>query len=54
MEDIRRIDNQNLGNAGEYYLASYLSAKDCVVTVKLGRNEGYGKVKYSIIMLKNP
>jgi len=29
-------------------------AFDCVVTVTLGRNEGYGKVKYSTIIFKNP
>lgn len=32
---------QNIGNAGEYYLASILSAKNYVVTITLGRNEKY-------------
>lgn len=32
---------QNIGNAGEYYLASYLSAHNFVTTITLGRNEKY-------------
>jgi hypothetical protein len=32
---------QNTGNAGEYYLASRLSAENFVVTITLGRNEKY-------------
>lgn len=39
--DIGRISSQNIGNSGEYYLASVLSAKNFVVTVTLGRNEVY-------------
>lgn len=36
-----KISKQNVGNAGEYYVSSLLSAKDFVVTVTLGRNEEY-------------
>ena len=32
---------QNIGNAGEYYIASYLSAKDFIATITLGRAERY-------------
>jgi len=39
--DIGKISSQNIGNSGEYYLASVLSAKNFVVTVTLGRNEAY-------------
>ena len=39
--NIGKISKQNIGNAGEFYLASILSAKNFVVTVTLGRNEGY-------------
>jgi len=35
------ISKQNIGNAGEYYLASILSASNFVVTITLGRNERY-------------
>lgn len=42
------MDKQNIGNAGEYYIASRLSALDCVATITLGRAE-----KYDILML-NP
>ena len=35
------IQKQNVGNAGEYYIASRLSAEDFIVTVTLGRAEEY-------------
>ncbi|MDQ5912198.1 MAG: hypothetical protein QG568_413 [Patescibacteria group bacterium] len=34
-------DKNNIGNAGEYYVASKLSAMDCIVTVTLGRAEAF-------------
>jgi len=37
----QKLEKQNICNAGEYYLAAYLSAKNFVVTVTLGRAEGY-------------
>jgi hypothetical protein len=39
--DIGKLSKQNIGNSGEYYLASILSAKNFVVTITLGRNEKY-------------
>jgi hypothetical protein len=35
------IKKQNVGNAGEYYLAARLSALDFTVTITLGRAEKY-------------
>ncbi len=35
------VKAQNIGNAGEFYVASLLSAYDCVVTITLGRAEGF-------------
>ncbi|GIU69315.1 MAG: hypothetical protein KatS3mg002_0551 [Candidatus Woesearchaeota archaeon] len=35
------VEKQNIGNAGEYYLASRLSAEDFIVTITLGRAEKY-------------
>jgi len=35
------MQKQNIGNAGEYYIASRLSAEDFVVTITLGRAEKY-------------
>jgi len=35
------VNKQNIGNAGEYYLASRLSANNFVVTITLGRAEKY-------------
>lgn len=35
------ISKQNVGNAGEYYIASRLSALDFTVTLTLGRAEKY-------------
>jgi hypothetical protein len=40
MENIK-IQKQNVGNAGEYYIASRLSAVDFVATITLGRAEKY-------------
>ena len=37
----RTIQKQNVGNAGEYYIASQLSARDFIATVTLGRAERY-------------
>lgn len=36
-----KIQKQNVGNAGEYYIASRLSEKDFTVTITLGRAERY-------------
>lgn len=36
-----KIQKQNVGNAGEYYMAARLSEKDFVVTITLGRAEKY-------------
>lgn len=36
-----KIQKQNVGNAGEYYIASRLSALDYTVTITLGRAERY-------------
>ncbi|GAB6109070.1 hypothetical protein JCM19376_30260 [Fusibacter bizertensis] len=38
---IKPSEKQNIGNAGEYYIASYLSAHDLTVTITLGRAEKY-------------
>lgn len=38
---IRNIDKNNIGNAGEYYIACRLSAKNFVATITLGRAEKY-------------
>jgi len=43
-----KANRQNVGNAGEFYIAYLLSARDCVVTVTLGRNEGFD------LMVVNP
>jgi len=37
----KKIQKQNVGNAGEYYLAARLSALDFIVTITLGRAERY-------------
>jgi hypothetical protein len=34
-------DNNNVGNAGEYYLASILSSNGYITTITLGRAEAY-------------
>lgn len=39
---------QNVGNAGEYYFASILSANDFIATITLGRAE-----KYDILAVNN-
>lgn len=36
-----QLQKQNVGNAGEYYIASRLSAMDFTVTITLGRAERY-------------
>ena len=36
-----KVAKQNIGNAGEYFMAYLLSANDCIVTVTLGRAEGF-------------
>lgn len=36
-----KVEKQNIGNAGEYFIASYLSSKDFTVTLTLGRAEKY-------------
>lgn len=37
----QKTQKQNVGNAGEYYIASRLSEKDFIVTITLGRAERY-------------
>jgi hypothetical protein len=45
MEDADKLENdigkQNIGNAGEYYIASRLSAENFTTTITLGRAEKY-------------
>ncbi len=36
-----KIGKQNIGNAGEYYIASRLSANNFIATITLGRAEKY-------------
>ena len=43
-----KIQKQNVGNAGEYYIASRLSALNFVATITLGRAE-----KYDILALSS-
>lgn len=39
--DLLRLQKQNVGNSGEYYIASRFSALDYTVTITLGRAERY-------------
>jgi len=39
--ELESIKKQNVGNAGEYYIAARLSALDFTVTITLGRAEKY-------------
>jgi len=41
MEDIEDLKKQNIGNAGEYYVAALLSARNYTTTLTLGRAERY-------------
>lgn len=41
MKQNSKIGKQNIGNAGEYYIASRLSAENFIVTITLGRAERY-------------
>lgn len=45
MEAVNNLENkigkQNIGNAGEYYIASRLSAENFIATITLGRAEKY-------------
>jgi len=41
MIDKEKPDKNNIGNAGEYYIASILSSKGYVTTITLGRAEAY-------------
>jgi len=41
------FSKQNIGNAGEFYAAYLLSSKNFVITVTLGRNEGYDLIAVS-------
>jgi hypothetical protein len=41
MNQNTKIKKQNVGNVGEYYIASKLSALDFVTTITLGRAETY-------------
>jgi len=36
---MKKPTKQNIGNIGEYYIASVLSARNCVVNITLGRAE---------------
>lgn len=36
-----KVAKQNIGNTGEYFIAYLLSANNCIVTVTLGRAEGF-------------
>lgn len=36
-----KVAKQNVGNAGEFFIAYLLSANNCIVTVTLGRTEGF-------------
>jgi hypothetical protein len=36
-----KIGKQNIGNAGEYYIAARLSAENFITTITLGRAEKY-------------
>ena len=40
-EDLNQIQKQNIGNAGEYYIAALLSALNFTTTLTLGRAERY-------------
>lgn len=37
----KKVSKQNVGNAGEYYVAARLSALDFIATLTLGRTEKY-------------
>lgn len=41
MKKENKPDNQNIGNAGEYFFASILSANSFTTTITLGRAEAY-------------
>jgi len=41
MRKEEKPDNNNIGNAGEYFIASVLSSKGYIVTITLGRAEAY-------------
>jgi len=41
MNNTNKIQKQNIGNAGEYYIASRLSAENFIATITLGRAERY-------------
>lgn len=41
MKSTRTVSKQNIGNSGEYYIASRLSAENFIVTITLGRAEKY-------------
>ena len=47
MMDKKKPDNNNIGNAGEYYIASILSSRGYITTITLGRAE-----KYDIIAIR--
>lgn len=42
--ETEKISKQNMGNAGEFYIAYLLSSMNYVVMITLGRNEGYDLV----------
>ena len=41
MERKAKPDNNNIGNAGEYFIASILSSRGYITTITLGRAESY-------------
>ncbi len=47
MKNIDKPDTQNIGNAGEYFVASVLSANGFITTITLGRAEAYDIIAIS-------
>lgn len=47
MRNIDKPDTQNIGNAGEYFVASVLSAHGFTTTITLGRAEAYDIIAIS-------
>ncbi len=47
MDKKEKPDNNNICNAGEYFIASVLSSKGYIATITLGRAEGYDIIAVS-------
>jgi len=43
MKNLNKPSQQNIGNAGEYFIASILSSHNFISTITLGRAERYEK-----------